>query len=91
MVHSYNRWAWATAAFDLPDGRYEGAIDALAVKYGTGAGADRKALMTTDGFHRLDRVSVNFPPVALERIDVGYAGAAGTIVAARDRPERAAP
>ena len=81
MVHSYNRWAWATAAFDLPDGHYEGAIDALAVKYGTGAGADRKALMSTDGFHRLDRTSVSFPPVALERIDVGYAGAAGTIVA----------
>jgi CO/xanthine dehydrogenase Mo-binding subunit len=81
MVHSYNRWAWATAVFDLPDGRYEGAIDALAVKYGTGAGADRKALMSMNGFHRLDRTSVNFPPVALERIDVGYAGAAGTIVA----------
>ncbi len=81
MVHSYNRWAWASAVFDLPGGRYEGAIDALAVKYGTGSGADRKALMSTDGFHRLDRVSVSFPPVALERIDVGYAGAAGTIVA----------
>ena len=81
MVHSYNRWAWASAVFDLPGGRYEGAIDALAVKYGTGAGADRKALMSTDGFHRLDRISVSFPPVALERIDVGYAGAGGTIVA----------
>ncbi|MGD9921453.1 MAG: xanthine dehydrogenase family protein molybdopterin-binding subunit [Pseudorhodoplanes sp.] len=81
MVHSYNRWSWATAVFDLPGGRYEGAIDALAVKYGKGAGADRKALMSTDGFHRLDRTSVSFPPVALERIDVGYAGAAGTIVA----------
>ena len=81
MVHSYNRWAWATAVFDLPDGRYEGAIDALAVKYGTGAGADRKVLMSIDGFHRMDRKSVNFPPVALERIDVGYAGAAGTVVA----------
>ena len=81
MVHSYNRWAWATATFDLPDGPYEGTIDALAVKYGNGAGADRKALMSVDGFHRLDRTSVSFPPVALERIDVGYAGAAGTIVA----------
>lgn len=81
MVHSYNRWAWATAVFDLPDGRYEGAIDALAVKYGTGAASERKAMMTIDGFHRLDRTSVSFPPVALERIDVGYAGAAGTIVA----------
>lgn len=81
MVHSYNRWAWATAAFDLPDGRYDGAIDALAVKYGAGAGADRRALMTIGGWHRFDRTSVSFPPVALERIDVGYAGAAGTIVA----------
>jgi CO/xanthine dehydrogenase Mo-binding subunit len=81
MVHSYNRWAWASAVFDLPGGRYDGAIDALAVKYGTGAGADRKALMSANGFHRLDRTSVSFPPVALERIDVGYAGAAGTIVA----------
>jgi CO/xanthine dehydrogenase Mo-binding subunit len=81
MVHSYNRWAWATAVFDLPLGRYEGAIDALAVQYGEGAAPDRKALMTIDGWQRLDRVSVDFPPVALERIDVGYAGAAGTIVA----------
>jgi CO/xanthine dehydrogenase Mo-binding subunit len=81
MVHSYNRWAWATAVFDLPDGRYEGAIDALAVKYGSGADAGRKALMTIDGWHRFDRVSVDFPPVVLQRIDVGYASAAGTLVA----------
>ena len=38
MVHGYNRWSWAHAAFDLPDGHYAGAIDALAVKYG----ADRR-------------------------------------------------
>ena len=24
MVHGYNRWAWAHASFDLPDGRYDG-------------------------------------------------------------------
>ena len=45
MVHGYNRWSWAHATFDLPDGRYEGAIDALAVRYGNGASAARKALM----------------------------------------------
>jgi hypothetical protein len=49
MVHGYNRWPWAHAIFDLPDGRYEGMIDALAVKYGSGASATRKALMTTRG------------------------------------------
>ena len=43
MVHGYNRWAWAHASFNLPDGRYTGAIDALAVKYGDGASAARAA------------------------------------------------
>ena len=43
MVHGYNRWAWAQAAFDLPGGRYAGAIDALAVRYGNGASPARKA------------------------------------------------
>ena len=52
MVHGYNRWAWAHASFELPDGRYEGAIDALAVKYGRGAstatqGADDDAGIST--------------------------------------------
>ena len=34
-------------------------------RYGSGAPADRKALMTIDGWHRFDRVSVDFPPVVL--------------------------
>ena len=81
MVHGYNRWAWTTATFDLPDGRYEGAIDALAVRYGDGASPERKALMKTDGFHLLDRVSVDFPPTLFERIGVNYTSACGTVVA----------
>jgi CO/xanthine dehydrogenase Mo-binding subunit len=81
MVHGYNRWSWASATFDLPAGRHEGAIDALAVKYGTGAPAERKALMTAGGLHRLDRVAVAFPPAVLERIGVSYYSACGTVVA----------
>ena len=81
MVHGYNRWAWAHASFDLPDGRYTGAIDALAVKYGDGASAARTALMTTGGYHRLDRVSVTFPPTLFERIGIGYTSASGSVVA----------
>jgi CO/xanthine dehydrogenase Mo-binding subunit len=81
MVHGYNRWAWASAAFDLPEGRYEGAIDALAVKYGDGASPARKASMATHGYARLDRVSVTFPPTLFERIAVGYTSAGGTVVA----------
>ncbi len=81
MVHGYNRWSWAYASFDLPDGRYEGAIDALAVKYGNGASPTRKALMTTKGYQRFDRVAVTFPPTLYERIGVGYTSASGSVVA----------
>ena len=81
MVHGYNRWAWAHASFELPDGRYEGAIDALAVKYGRGASTTRKALMTTQGYQLLDRTSVTFPPTLFERIGVGYMSASGCVVA----------
>ena len=81
MVHGYNRWSWAQASFDLPDGRYEGAIDALAVRYGSGASPTRKALMTTGGYQRFDRVAVTFPPTLYERIGVGYTSASGSVVA----------
>jgi CO/xanthine dehydrogenase Mo-binding subunit len=81
MVHGYNRWAWAQAAFDLPGGRYAGAIDALAVKYGNGASPARKAAMATGGYQRFDRVSVAFPPTLYERIAVGYTSACGSVVA----------
>jgi hypothetical protein len=33
MVHDFNRWSWATAEFDVSGVRWEGAIDALAVRY----------------------------------------------------------
>jgi CO/xanthine dehydrogenase Mo-binding subunit len=81
MVHGYNRWSWAHAAFDLPDGRYQGAIDALAVKYGSGAPHARKVPMTRRGYQLLDRVAVTFPPTLYERIVVGYTSASGSIVA----------
>ena len=81
MVHGYNRWSWAQAAFELPDGRYAGAIDALAVRYGSGASPARKAAMATQGYQRFDRVSVSFPPTLFERIGVGYTSACGSVVA----------
>ncbi len=81
MVHGYNRWAWAQATFELPGGRHEGAIDALAVRYGNGASPAQKAAMTASGYQRFDRVSVTFPPTLFERIAVGYTSAAGTVVA----------
>jgi CO/xanthine dehydrogenase Mo-binding subunit len=81
MVHGYNRWAFARASFDLPDGRFTGAIDALAVRYGDGASPARQALMAANGYQRLDRVAVTFPPTLFERTAVGYTSASGSVVA----------
>ena len=69
-VHSFNRWQWATAEFHMPGGeRVQLAADALAVRYGDGAAQDRNALMTTGGWHFIERASVLYPPV--QRNDAG--------------------
>jgi CO/xanthine dehydrogenase Mo-binding subunit len=63
-VHTFNRWQWAEAEFDLgSEGQHRFSIDALAVRYGDGAPADRKALMTLDGWQFVDRKTVSYPPV----------------------------
>lgn len=51
----------AEAEFDVPGvGRHKLGIDALAVQYGEGAPAERKALMTTAGFQFVDRSNLSF-------------------------------
>jgi CO/xanthine dehydrogenase Mo-binding subunit len=72
-VHSFNRWQWAEAEFELPEaGRRRFAIDALAVKYGEGAPAERKALMTQSGWHFVERASVSYPPAQRNNAGVTY-------------------
>jgi CO/xanthine dehydrogenase Mo-binding subunit len=72
-VHSFNRWQWAEAEFDLPDtGKRRFAIDALAVKYGAGAPAARKDLMTLEGWHFVERASVFYPPAQRNNAGVTY-------------------
>ncbi|QPC44655.1 xanthine dehydrogenase family protein molybdopterin-binding subunit [Kaustia mangrovi] len=79
-VHTFNRWQWADAEFDVPGTGYlYGAIDALAVKYGDGAPADRKALMTTGGWHFVERVSVFYPPVQRNNAAVTYYAPVATL------------
>ena len=69
-VHTFNRWQWATADFDVPGlERVHLAVDALAVRYGEGATPERKALMTTGEWHFIERGSVFYPSV--QRNDVG--------------------
>ncbi|MCV9938786.1 molybdopterin-dependent oxidoreductase [Boseaceae bacterium BT-24-1] len=72
-VHSFNRWQWAEAEFELPGtGRRRFAIDALALKYGDGAPAERKALMTQGGWHFVERASVSYPPAQRNNAGVTY-------------------
>ncbi|MGE7472221.1 xanthine dehydrogenase family protein molybdopterin-binding subunit [Bosea sp. NPDC003192] len=72
-VHSFNRWQWAEAEFELPGtGRRRFPIDALALKYGDGAPAERKALMTEGGWHFVERAAVSYPPAQRNNAGVTY-------------------
>jgi CO/xanthine dehydrogenase Mo-binding subunit len=79
-VHTFNRWQWAEADFDVPDaGRVHLAADALAVRYGEGAAPERKALMTTGDWHFIERVSVSYPPVQRNNAGVTYYAPVATL------------
>lgn len=72
-VHTFNRWQWAEASFDVPGGGpIRLSADALSVRYGDGAPAERKALMTDGGFHFIARRDVVYPPVARLNAAVTY-------------------
>jgi CO/xanthine dehydrogenase Mo-binding subunit len=72
-VHTFNRWQWAEAEFQVETaGRHRFAIDALAVKYGDGAPAERKALMTLDGWQFVERATVFYPPTQRNNAGVTY-------------------
>jgi CO/xanthine dehydrogenase Mo-binding subunit len=65
-VHTFNRRRgnWAEAVFDIPGtGPTKLALDGLSLQYGSGAPADRKALMTANGYHFIARSSVTYPRV----------------------------
>jgi CO/xanthine dehydrogenase Mo-binding subunit len=81
MVHGFNRWSWAVAAFEILGVRWEAPIDALAVQYGRGAGLERRASLDPGGFHVLDRISVRFPDTRFQRFGTNYVAACGSLAA----------
>ena len=69
MTHSFSRWAWSRARFQLsPASNGSSDIDALALRRGDGK------------FERLDRISVKFPPTDNNRIGVAFTSLCGTLV-----------
>jgi CO/xanthine dehydrogenase Mo-binding subunit len=79
-VHGFNRWSWAEGEFEINGRRERVPLDALAVKYGDGAAAAQKAQMSRNGFHLLDRVSINYPVTQLNNAMVTYYSPVATLV-----------
>ncbi|MBV9971402.1 MAG: xanthine dehydrogenase family protein molybdopterin-binding subunit [Xanthobacteraceae bacterium] len=79
-VHAFNRWQWAEADFIVDGAAMRAPVDALAVRYGDGAGVTKQALATTPNhYHVLDRRSVSFPPTQNNNRMIGYNTAVGTL------------
>ena len=79
-VHTFNRWQWSEAGFEVDGTLVHAPVDALAVRYGDGADAAKQALSTTTNrYQLLDRRSVSFPPVQNNNRMLGYNTAVGTL------------
>ena len=80
IVHTFNRWQWAEADWEFEGTRQRLPVDGIALQYGSGAPAAKKALMTTPGgFHVLDRKAVHYPPTQRNNAGVTYYSAVGTL------------
>ncbi|TXB71306.1 molybdopterin-dependent oxidoreductase [Paracoccus aurantiacus] len=79
-VHTFNRWAWTEADFDLDGDRFSAVIDALSVKWGDGATAAQKSRMTDGGFAFIPRSAVRYPPVQRNNAGTVYYAPCATMV-----------
>ncbi|MDF1776668.1 MAG: molybdopterin-dependent oxidoreductase [Rhizobiaceae bacterium] len=79
-VHTFNRWAWAEADFDIDGRTFRAPIDALSVKWGDGADAAKKARMTDGGYAFQPRVKAYYPPVQRNNAGTVYYAPCATMV-----------
>jgi CO/xanthine dehydrogenase Mo-binding subunit len=80
-VHVFNRWQWAEADFAIDGGVERLPIDALSLRYGDNASADKKKQQTTPNQYRVfNRQRVLIPPVQRNNAAVTYYSAVGTLV-----------
>ena len=79
-VHGFNRWQWAEAGFGMDGVSVRVPVDGLSVRYGDGAPAAKRALMTTAGRYQvLDRQNVSYPSTQNNNAMVGYCTAVRTL------------
>jgi len=79
-VHTFNRWAWARAEFEVDGEAIEAPIDALSVKWGDGAESAKRSLMTDAGYAFQPRRRVYYPPVQRNNASVVYYAPCATMV-----------
>jgi CO/xanthine dehydrogenase Mo-binding subunit len=75
-VHTFNRWQWSEAQFDLAGGAERLPIDGLSLRFGAGTGSKP----TSNGYTVLDRKKVFIAPVSRNNAAVTYYSAMGTLV-----------
>jgi CO/xanthine dehydrogenase Mo-binding subunit len=75
-VHTFNRWQWSEALFDVGGDAQRLPIDGLSLRHGAGKGDG----LTSNGYTVLDRKKVFIPPVSRNNAAVTYYSAVGTLV-----------
>ena len=79
-IHTFNRWAWTEAEFEVDGETFRAPIDALSVKWGDGATSDKKARMTDGGYAFQPRKRVFYPPTQRNNAAVTYYAPVATLV-----------
>ena len=79
-VHTFNRWAWTEAEFEIDGQQLRAPIDAISVKWGTGADAAKLAQMTDGGYAFIPRIKAYYPPVQRNNAGTVYYAPCATMV-----------
>jgi CO/xanthine dehydrogenase Mo-binding subunit len=81
VVHTFNRWQWAEADFEVDGMVQRRPLDGLAVRHGNEASrAKRGRSPTPGGYEVIRRRRVSYPPVKRNKAGVTYYSAIGTLV-----------
>ncbi|HJD43674.1 MAG TPA: molybdopterin-dependent oxidoreductase [Candidatus Paenalcaligenes intestinipullorum] len=90
-AHSYSAWEWSRAEFEVPTvGKINIPLDAIAVKYGDGAGESLKNRMTVAGYDFIKREQAYYPPTQRGAAGPTTYSPAACIVALSVTPETGA-
>ena len=78
--HSFNRWQWAEADFEVNGENVRRPLDGLAVRYGDGRQAPKNTTAGAGGYAVIQRRNIFFPPAQRNNAGVTYYSAIGTLV-----------